>query len=126
MNKVFLGGSIYGNWRNEVITALPKDVEYFDPIVENWTPECKTMEDIEKEKFCNIHLYVINSAMTGVFSIAEAVDSTHIGKKTIFQVIPEGFTKSQLASLQAVIDLINLRGGYAFIDHRITACVKHI
>ena len=55
--------------------------------------------------------------MSGVYSIAEVVDSVHNKtKKTILHVIPDGFTKSQLKSLEAVVNLVKKRGGIAYID----------
>ena len=55
--------------------------------------------------------------MQGVFSIAEVVDSVHNkSKRTILHVIPDGFEKGQIKSLKAVVDLVNSRGGIAYID----------
>lgn len=56
--------------------------------------------------------------MKGVFSIAEVVDSVHNKfKRTILHVIPDGFEEWQLKSLKAVVDLVNSRGGIAYIDN---------
>ena len=120
-NRIFLGGT-YNNtiWRNKIINTLNKDVEYFNPVVEDWTLECQEIEKIEKESKCNIHFYCITKEMTGVFSIAEIIDSVHNKTKiTILHVIPEGFTESQLKSLNAVIDLVKDRGGIAYCDNEI-------
>lgn len=123
-NRVFLGGTCNETtWRDILIPKL-KNIDYFNPIVEDWTPECQEIEMDEKENKCNIHLYVITSEMTGVFSIAEAVDSVHnIEKITIFHVIPDGFEKFQLKSLKAVSDLIILRGGISNIDSDLSVVV---
>ena len=61
MNRVFLGGTCADTtWRNELMPLLDeKHVDYFNPVVENWTPECQQIEEDEKNKKCNIHLYVI-------------------------------------------------------------------
>lgn len=89
----------------------------------------KKKENIEKEFECNIHFYCITEKMTGVYSIAEVVDSVHNKyKKTILQVIPNGFDEFELKSLQAVVDLINKRGGVAYIDsdlERSARVIKH-
>ncbi|MCC6723683.1 MAG: hypothetical protein IT258_04185, partial [Saprospiraceae bacterium] len=86
-------------------------------VVEDWTPECQAIERQEKELECNIHFYCITKEMQGVFSIAEVVDSVHNKfKTTILHVIPAGFRKGQLKSLEAVVDLVNSRGGIAYID----------
>lgn len=116
MSKVFLGGTCNkSTWRNVLTDMLT--IEYFNPVVEDWNEECQAIEIDEKENKCDVHLYVITKEMKGVFSIAEAVDSVHNEKvKTIFQVAPHGFDKAELKSLQAVIDLINSRGGIAYMD----------
>ena len=81
-------------------------MDYFNPVVEDWTPECQENERQEKAN-SSIHLYVITSAMTGVFSIAEAVESAMTeGVRTVFVVIPDGFDESQLKSLKAVCGVI--------------------
>ena len=92
-------------------------VAMFNPVVDDWTEECQAIEMDEKENKCDIHLYVITSQMIGVFSIAEVIDSVHNKtKKTLLHVIPDGFDKGQLKSLQAVVNLVKLRGGIAYID----------
>jgi len=110
-NKVFLGGTRNGSmWRDELIPLLK--IDYFNPVVDDWTPECQDIEIEEKEKFCNIHLYVITKEMVGVFSIAEAVDSANnYSKTTIFHVMSDGFDGKQLKSLKATANLIESRDG---------------
>lgn len=116
MNKVFLGGTCAeSTWRNELTSVL--QVEFFNPVVEDWTPECQSVEDAQKLVHCNIHLYVITKEMTGVFSIAEVIESAHTaGKSTIFHVIPDGFEEGQLRSLKAVANMVIKHGGVAYID----------
>lgn len=115
-NRIFLGGTCNSTtWREDLIKDL--DVDYFNPVVEDWTPECQAIEMDEKENKCNIHLYVITKEMKGVFSIAEAVDSVHNKKvDTIFLALPQGFKDHELKSLKAVEDLIVLRGGTVIVD----------
>ena len=44
-NKVFLGGTCASTtWRAELIPQLT--VDYFDPVVEDWIPNCIEVEDI--------------------------------------------------------------------------------
>ena len=126
MDKIFLGGTCNNdNWRNELIPYLNKD--YFNPVVEDWTEECQAVEIIEKENACNIHLYVITNKMTGVYSIAEVVESTfNKTKKTFLCILPAGFATPQLISLKAVINLVNRRGGEAFIATDIAEVAKRI
>lgn len=116
MNKVFLGGTCAETtWREELISVI--QVPYFNPVVEDWTPDCIDIENQEKELLCNIHLYVITKEMMGVYSIAEVVESVMTsGKVTIFHVMPEGFDSGQLRSLEAVAGMILGHGGIAYID----------
>ena len=116
MKKVFLGGTCAETtWRDELIPKL--QIDYFNPVVEDWTPECQKKEEDEKENECNIHFYCITKEMKGVFSIAEVVDSVYQdGKVTILQVKPSGFDKDQLKSLVATTDLIIKRGGTAYLS----------
>jgi len=113
MMKVFLGGTKDSDWREKLIPLL--DVAYFNPVVEDWTEECQAYEEEQKNNFCDVHLYVITSKMTGVFSIAEAVESAMTkGKYCVFHVMPDGFDEGQLKSLAAVIKLIKKQGGIAY------------
>ena len=68
MKKVFLGGTCNNStWRDEIIEELT--INYFNPVVENWTPECMK-EELKQRKECDICLYVITSEMTGVYKLA--------------------------------------------------------
>ena len=126
MSKVFLGGTCNNtNWREKIISQIKMD--YFNPIVEDWTPECQQIEMEEKENKCDVHLYVITKEMTGVFSIVETIDSVHNKNvQTILHIIPDGFEESQLKSLQATVNLVNLRGGNAYIDNNIQKSIDVI
>lgn len=108
MNKIFLGGTCAeSTWRDELIKVI--QVPYFNPVVDDWTPYCQALEQSAKSVECNIHLYIITSAMQGVFSIAEVIESAHMSdKNTILHVIPDGFEANQLKSLQAVVSMEGL------------------
>jgi hypothetical protein len=114
LSKVFLGGTCNGTtWREELIPLL--EMPYFNPVVKDWTEECQ-VEEYKQKEICDIHLYVITQKMTGVFSIAEAVDSANrVDKFTVFVVDPDGFGISELKSLEAVKDLINKRNGTGIV-----------
>ena len=114
VNRVFLGGTCADTtWRNELIPLL-KNVEYFNPVVEDWTPECQLVEEEEKNKKCNIHLYVITKEMQGTYSIAEIIHSAHLANtygtsvdNVIFCVLNEGtWQKHEIKSFNAVMSLI--------------------
>ncbi|MGR3218954.1 MAG: hypothetical protein ACUZ8H_03930 [Candidatus Anammoxibacter sp.] len=115
MNKIFLGGTCTSSWREELITLLK--VDFFNPVVQDWTQQCKDIEIDEKKNKCNIHLYVMTIEMKGIFSVAEVVDSANTkNKRTFLHIIPKGFDEFQLRSWQSVVDLVNARGGIAYID----------
>ncbi len=115
MIKVFLGGTCNGSsWRDKIIPVLrEKGIDYFNPVVDDWTPDCQVEEQYQK-KICDYHLYVITPKMTGVFSIAEVVDdSNKIPSKTIFALLLEDgtlFTKEQRKSLEAVKKMVKDNG----------------
>lgn len=111
--KVFLGGTCNGSkWREELIPWLT--VKYFNPVVEDWTPECQE-EEIRQRKSCDFVLYTITSDMTGVYSIAEVVDdSNKRPEKTLFCVLYDGFTEGQIKSLDAVAKMVTENGGKSF------------
>jgi len=126
MNKVFLGGTCAeSNWRDKLIKIL--NVDFFNPVVEDWTEECQENEEIEKEKFCNVHLYVITDEMIGVFSIAEAVESSLTkSKQTILHIIPDGFNDQQIRSFAAVCKMVIAHGGIAYIDSELARTARVI
>jgi len=77
VNRIFLGGTCAETtWRDELISYMKNDdVEWFNPVVEDWTPECQEIEEDEKNNKCNVHLYVLTPAMQGVYSVAEIINS---------------------------------------------------
>lgn len=117
--KVFLGGTCNeSDWREKIIPML--NIDFFNPVVEDWTPECMT-EEIKQRKSCEIVLYVITPKMTGVYSIAEVIDdSNKRPERTIFVRLREDekkrFDDAQWRSLTAVAQMVERNGGLVFID----------
>lgn len=120
--KVFLGGTCNeSTWRQRLIKNLK--VGYFDPVVDDWTPECME-EELRQRGFCDYVLYVITPFMTGSYAIAEVVDdSNKRPKKTLFCVLDsdvnkatqeKSFTVGQLKSLGAVRKMVEGNGARAF------------
>ncbi len=116
-HRIFLGGTCNETiWRDELIKLI--QVDFFNQVVDDWTEDCQSIERHEKEFMCNIHFYLITSDMIGVFSIAEVIDSTYQkGKITIFHVMPDGFGKAQLKSLETVLNMVIKNGGISYIDN---------
>ena len=124
MNKVFLGGTCADSkWREELIPVI--QVSFFNPVVEDWTPEDKAIEDAEKEANCNVHLYVITKPQS-IYSIAEVVDSTHMGKLVVLHIVPNEFDEHQLKHMMAIADLVIKRGGIAYCDADISRTARVI
>jgi len=106
---IFLGGTCGDStWREDLIPDL--EINYFNPVVDDWTPECQK-EEIKQRNICDYVLYVITSDMTGVYSIAEVIDdSNKRPEKTIFCVLEDGFDNPQKKSLKQVEEMIKENG----------------
>lgn len=117
MKKVFLGGTCNeSSWREELKVLLT--IGYFDPVVDDWNDEARQNELREREE-ADFVLYTITPRMTGVYSIAEAIDdSNKRPTKTIFCcLLADGeysFNKSQKRSLYAVAQMVERNGGRVF------------
>lgn len=113
MKKVFLGGTCNGSlWRNELIKQLV--IDWFNPVVEDWTPECQE-EEIKQRQDCQLICYCITPKMSGVYSIAEMVeDSITRTNKTVICILDqdddEKWTESQQKSLQQTAKLCTKYG----------------
>lgn len=126
--KVFLGGTCNeSTWRDELINILPKHINYFNPVVEDWTSSCQKEEEKQKYELCDVHLYVITPKMTGVFSIAELVESAMTkNKDAVFCYLKSDddkeFDNHQLKSLKATAALVEKYGAY--VCHNIDEVVS--
>ncbi len=120
MKRVYLGGTCNkSEWRDQLIPMLK--IDYFNPVVDDWTPECQA-EEIKQRAKCDFLLYVITPRMTGVYSIVELVyDSCHNPAKTLFCIVPEDlgvaeFKEGQLKSLMMVSKMVLQCGAIVFDD----------
>ena len=133
MKKEYLGGTCNeSTWRDKLIKML--EIDYFNPVVDNWTEECY-QEELRQREICDYCLYVITPRMTGVYSIAEVVDdSNKRPEKTIFCLLEydlsdykmkladgkkvrkyvEMFDAGQLKSLDKVGVMVEKNGGKYF------------
>ena len=96
----------------EFIEAVkPFGIEYFNPVVKNWTPKCQAIEEDEKNNKCDTHLYVITKEMMGTYSIAEIINSA-------WQSIIYGTTVNYVEELYKSIESKTLPTGsdVAYID----------
>lgn len=117
--KVFMGGTCNeSTWRNRMITML--NIEYFNPVVTDWTPACMA-EELRQRETCDLLLYAITPKMTGIYSIAEVVDdSNKRPKKTVFIRLRdddgERFSEAQWRSLGALQQMLERNGAAVFTD----------
>lgn len=111
--KVFLGGTCNeSTWRDRLIKKL--EIDYFNPVVEDWTPECQA-EEIKQRQECDYVLYVITPKMTGVYSIAEVIDDSNKRPlRTVFCFLKEDdgvkFNEAQIKSLTQTAKMIKENG----------------
>jgi len=120
--KAFLGGTCADSkWRNELIPKLK--INYFNPVVKNWTPECQE-EEIRQRETSDFVLYTLTRPYS-TYSIAEAVDdSNKRPEKTIVCIFNElidykwytklAMSKQELKHLDAVGRLVERNGGKYF------------
>lgn len=120
MKKVFLGGTCANSkWRYKLIPML--NIDYFNPVVKNWTEECMKQERYEREHDDYV-LYVLSRAYS-TYSIAEVVDdSNKRPEKTICCIFNEklpnsrmlALTKQELKHLNQVGEMVQRNGGKYF------------
>jgi len=124
--RIFLGGTCAGSeWRDRFVKLLDDDIEYFNPVVDNWTEKAQRREKIERIR-CDKVLYCITPKMEGVYSIAEATeDAINNGDKCVFVYLREDdgseFSDAQLKSLAAVGELLDKYGALVYTSLEETA-----
>jgi hypothetical protein len=114
-----MGGTCNNSkWRDALIPKL--EIDYYNPVVEDWTEECM-IEEIKQREKCEFVLYTITPKMTGVYSIAEVIDDSNKRPfRTLICILENDdgliFTKGQRKSLKAVQDMVERNGGKSFND----------
>ena len=70
MNKVFLGGTCAETtWREELIDLI--QIDYFNPVVDDWTPDCIEIENQESVLMNNGDLFVVKKGLKHKVSSTE-------------------------------------------------------
>lgn len=118
MKKVFLGGTCANSkWRDKLIPTLK--IDYFNPVVKNWTPKCQE-EELNQRETCDFVLYSLTRAYS-TYSIAEVVDdSNKRPQKTIVCIFNEklgntmALSNQELKHLDAVGRLVERNGSRYF------------
>ena len=98
-NKVFLGGTCAeSTWREELIPLL--NIDYFNPVVEDWDEQAMVEEERQKWGECNVHLYVFTPEQYGFYSFVELMDSLY-HRDTIFAFYGD-FNEAKTRSFNAI------------------------
>ena len=109
-NCVFLGGTCgTSTWRRELIPLLREKVPYFDPQVDNWTPEDAEREDACKPvaKFC---VFVITGDALGTYSGWEICEEAHRApEKLVFCTVGK-LPENQVKGLEKIKKLLRALG----------------
>ena len=115
VNSTFLGGTCStSTWREELLAKLNSNVETFNPVVPDWTPECQAIEDQARAESRYV-LFVLSKEMVGVFSVAEVVDcSNKYPGRTLFCFLPDEFEGHMLKSLKATAKMVAGNGAKVF------------
>jgi len=119
IKKVGLFGTCCeSTWRKKLISMLK--IDYFNPVVDDWTYECQ-QEEFRQKEICDYCLYTITPKMTGLYSIAEVVDdSNKRPEKTILCILKEDdekiFDEGQMRSLDAIGKMVFINGGTVFYN----------
>ena len=116
--RIFLGGTCNeSTWREKFIKNINNNkYECFNPVVDDWD-EKAYQNELKERASCDICLYCITSEMTGIYSIAEVVDDSHLRPdKTVFCCIEKGFTKGQFKSLGKVAEMVKKNGGKSYTN----------
>lgn len=105
---VYLGGTCGGStWRQALIPRFSQ--RYFDPVVEDWTPECQKEEE-EQKKLASVILYGITSKQKGFYSLVEMAVSTlkHPDKTIVIGFYDHDgpFSEESKSSNKAIADLL--------------------
>lgn len=115
MKKVFLGGTTAngGKWRDSLIPKLK--IEYYNPVVPNWTEEDYQKELSIRKNPSYILLYAITPDSPSVYSIAEVVeDSNKNPERTVFYFDELSYPlhSHELKALQKVGKMVRDNGAF--------------
>jgi hypothetical protein len=121
MSKIFLGGTCAETtWRKELIEALHHSAQHhevFNPQVFEWSDTDMTVENIQKDMLCGIHLYYLTSDSPSVYSVAEAVQSSNTkGIITYVHFETKGLDRQQQITMYALTNMLRGNGAYVTCD----------
>ncbi|MGE5473619.1 MAG: hypothetical protein ACM3UU_05305 [Ignavibacteriales bacterium] len=123
-NRLFLGGTCNNDmWREEDFTPmlgkiseyLGVNIEYYNPVVADWTPECM-QEEIKQREVCSNVLYAVTEKAQGYYSYAEVIDDAcKRPDRTLFCYLSDRpLTEEQKTSYQEIAAIVEEKGGKSF------------
>lgn len=116
--SVFLGGTCNNSlWRNKLIPLLR--IEFFNPVVDNWTPEDALKEE-EKKETSKFLLFVVTTSQKGFYSIAELASAAYKypDKQVVVAFVTDDgdFDAAQKKSNAAIIKLLSPLPNFKAVD----------
>ena len=117
--KIFVGGTVSSiDWHTHILDGI--SVPYFDSLSSIDITEITRQKDV----LCNIHLYCITHEVTWL-NVLDMISSAYTkGKITIIQVVPDGFTPTELLEIRAVLDRLSVVGGIGYVDSDLSRAVQ--
>ena len=122
--KIFLGGTCGSNpeqydWRKDLIKKLPYGFTYYDPFLRPWETDQEWNEEVQKKEIeenvtSDVHIYLITSDVSGIYSFCEAVrDSIKFKYDTVIVGVcdyADKFTPEFMHSVEAFLRLCENEG----------------
>lgn len=117
-NVIFLGGTVDDDWRTKFIhiwnkskDEKTKEIELFNPIIDDWNEEARKKENDTKEN-AKLNLFVITPNQKGMFSFAEMIECAHSGK-VFFALVDtyNQFDKRSMSSYNSIGELVEKHKG---------------
>lgn len=122
MSKVFLGGS-RSDWRSKITSKLNKD--YYSPNLTDITVDGENNE-LKNINECDIHYYYLDNHFRGFISIAEMIQSSCKGIKTVVNINDKNFTPMMKHSIAFVKDILESNGATVFYNKPFDSIVDYL
>jgi len=122
MSKIFLGGS-RSDWRSKIESKLNKD--YYSPNLANLTAE-NECDELKNMSECDIHFYYLDNHFRGFISIAEMIQSSCKGIKTVVNINDNDFTPMMNHSFKFVIDILKSNGAIVFYNKPLDDIIDYL
>ncbi|QXO10977.1 hypothetical protein pEaSNUABM54_00151 [Erwinia phage pEa_SNUABM_54] len=108
---VFMGGTCAGpKWRDRLVSQVSQTYRWFNPVVDDWTPEAKEAE-IEVRSQADVLLYGITPYQEGCYSFLEMTeDAVRSEKRVVVCFLPsfedKAYSEAQWSSIMSAKQLL--------------------